>query len=415
MTDDLLTLVRMANTVPDLAHLDADEVGASRAAIDEEIRMERTPGAIPTRTPQRRLRPILVAAIVAAVVALVIGVPALLSRVSQEVPVVDEPVATTTVTTATPPTTSVPTTVGAHTTTAAPPPTTLLPVTEPPDVLDVTMLLATEPGEFGEASVSAVAGSESGFVAVGWEGSDGAAWTSTDGANWSRASDDRALGGNDIQEIYSVVAGGPGFVAVGRNGSTAGVWSSTDGETWNLVTDEAFGSLQQPAQAFDVAATGSGLVVVGSGGEQSPDRWGLDYGSDIPVVWFSRDGSAWERIPIEAFGDAEPFFFEAVESSDTHFYLESSHDETLQQWFSQDGNEWTRTSWPLCAAVDPDANLFVAYPGAECIEIGSIETPPETEADPNHAVRVGSQLIVSGSIQENDTEWAAIWIAALDD
>lgn len=420
MTDDVLTLVRMANTVPDLADLDSEEVRNSQAAIDDALRIERTPGLALTRPPRSRLRPILVAAMVAVVVALAVGIPALLSRSSDEAPVVDEPAPTTVVTTASPPTTSVTTTAGPSTTTqppqtpAAPPPTTLQPVTEPPDVFGLTMRLATDPGEFGEASVAAVAGSESGFVGVGWEGGDGAAWTSTDGANWSRASDDAALAGNDIQEIYSVVAGGPGFVAVGRNGSTAGVWSSPDGETWTLVTDEVFGSLQQPATAFDVAANRGGLVIVGSGGDQSPDRWGLDYGSDIPVVWFSQDGSAWERLSIETFGDAQPFFFESVESSDSRFYLESTHDDTLQQWSSQDGYEWTQTSWPLCGTADPDANLFEPYPGAECVEIGNLEVPTGAEADPNHMVRIGSQLIVTGSIQDNGIEWAAIWITDLD-
>jgi hypothetical protein len=264
--------------------------------------------------------------------------------------------------------------------------------------------------------MSDIAAGPAGLVAVGQVDYDGAAWTSTDGLTWSRAADDEALGGNDIQEIRRVVAGGPGYVAVGRNGSTAGVWTSPDGESWTLVESEIFGSYSDPAEAFDIAALPTGLLVIGSGGELEPDRWGLSWGGDTPAVWVSEDGLGWNRLAIEAFGDvAAPFFFESVESSSDGFFLESTRDDVLQQWTSPDGRAWTRTTWPRCESEEPGAILFAEHPGAECRGIGYLEAPDGAEVEVNRMTNIGSLLILTGSIHIEETYQAAIWIAPLDD
>lgn len=256
-----------------------------------------------------------------------------------------------------------------------------------------------------------------GFVAVGNEGYDGVVWTSTDGLTWSRAADDEALGGNDIQEIRRVIAGGPGYVAVGRNGSTAGVWTSPDGQSWTLVENEIFGSYSEPAEAFDVAALPTGLVVVGSGGEQSPDRWGLSWGSDTPAVWVSQDGLTWDRLSIDTFGDAEPFFFGSVETSGDAFYLESTEGDVLQQWTSPGGRTWSRASWPRCESEESGAILFADHPGAECHGIGYLEAPTGAEVRIDRKTRIGSLLLITGEIDTADEGFYqyAMWIATLDD
>jgi hypothetical protein len=480
MTDDVLTLVRMANTVPELTDLDPEEIRESRATIDEALRLEHTPGMAYARVPQQRFRPILIAVAVAVVVALIIGIPALLSRSSEELPVVDEPVPTTVTPTTVPTTASATTAAPPQTTEATAPPTTVVELPEVPELgiarielpqsepAAVDAVTAGGPGLIAVGGVEvrpevpAVAGGvvegaiwvsadgqswtaidgsglfwlteeqadegqsqhftdltsgPAGLVAVGIEGYDGMAWTSADGLTWSRAADDEALGGNDIQEIRRVIAGGPGYVAVGRNGSTAGVWTSPDGETWTLIENEVFGSYSEPADAFDVAALPSGLVVVGYGGELTPDRWGLSWGGDTPAVWVSRDGLAWDRLSLDAFGDAEPFFFESVEVSPDAFFLESSEGDVLQQWTSMDGRTWTRTGWPPCEPEEPRVILFAEYPGAECRGVGYLDAPDSAEVETNRMTKVGPLLIVTGGIYipDEDIYQDTMWIAALDD
>jgi hypothetical protein len=126
-----------------------------------------------------------------------------------------------------------------------------------------------------------------GLVAVGDNGLDAAVWTSADGLAWSRVPHDEAVfGGDDSQQMYSVVAGGPGFVAVGDDYSggdaDAAVWTSPDGLAWSRVPhDEAVFGGNDSQQMYSVVAGGPGLVAVGY------DRSG---GDDDAAVWTSPGG-----------------------------------------------------------------------------------------------------------------------------
>jgi hypothetical protein len=135
-----------------------------------------------------------------------------------------------------------------------------------------------------------------GLVAVGDNGLDAAVWTSADGLVWSRVPHDEAVfGGNDSQQMYSVVAGGPGLVAVGYDRSSGdadtAVWTSPDGLAWSRVPhDEAVFGGDDSQQMYSVVAGGPGLVAVGY------DRSG---GDDDAAVWTSPDGLAWSRVPYD--------------------------------------------------------------------------------------------------------------------
>ena len=85
-------------------------------------------------------------------------------------------------------------------------------------------------GDSSQTMLSAVAGGP-GLVAGGYDvGRHAAAvWTSTDGIVWRRvAHDETAFGGNGLQAMFSVAAGGPGLVAGGTDlGRDAGaVWTT---------------------------------------------------------------------------------------------------------------------------------------------------------------------------------------------
>jgi hypothetical protein len=137
-----------------------------------------------------------------------------------------------------------------------------------------------------------------GLVAVGEDGSSGdaaaAVWTSPDGITWSPVPYDEAVfGGAGIQSMLSVTGGGPGLVAVGSDGAggdrDAAVWTSPDGITWSRVPDDdaVFGG-ERTEVMFDVTAGGPGLVAVGAAatGDESE-----------AAVWTSPDGITWSRVP----------------------------------------------------------------------------------------------------------------------
>ena len=94
-------------------------------------------------------------------------------------------------------------------------------------------------------------------------------------------------------DSVTAVAGGPdGFVATGTADSEAAVWFSPDGTTWERVGDGAFAD---PAdlRLGSVAATSAGYVVVGGNGQclssSCPDQ-------DV-AIWSSADGRSWSRVP----------------------------------------------------------------------------------------------------------------------
>jgi hypothetical protein len=163
---------------------------------------------------------------------------------------------------------------------------------------------------FGEAEVQSVTVGGPGLVAVGLAPfatrSVAAVWTSPDGLSWSRVAYTRKAFGSGLAvsgsliEMSSVTAGGPGLVAVGGPESAALVWTSVDGITWSQVPPDAdfIGPGDQSIRS--IVAGGPGLVAVGTEGFQVPSpsvQDGQSSYEQIVVVWTSRDGINWSRVP----------------------------------------------------------------------------------------------------------------------
>jgi hypothetical protein len=156
-------------------------------------------------------------------------------------------------------------------------------------------------------AMQSVTTSGPGFVAVGSApfrgGSIAAVWTSPDGFDWSSAPYTRKVFGDGVGyervEMASVTAGGPGLVAVGGPESAVLVWTSVDGRTWSQLPPDAdfIGPGDQSVRS--VIAGGPGLVAVGT----EASLVGFVAGQDslvytqIAVVWTSRDGITWSRVP----------------------------------------------------------------------------------------------------------------------
>ena len=140
------------------------------------------------------------------------------------------------------------------------------------DELSHQWILAVTAGGPGLVAVGTdLAGDGGGF--------DAAVWTSVDGITWSRIPDDGgAFGGDGHESMVSVTIGGPGFggpgfVAVGVDESAeeldkdAAVWISADGVTWSRVPhDEAVFGGEDDQQMVTVIVGGPGLVAVGGDG-----------------------------------------------------------------------------------------------------------------------------------------------------
>jgi len=210
----------------------------------------------------------------------------------------------------------------------------------------------------GGSDMTAVAWGQGKWVAGGAEwnenvGQDGVTWTSPDGFNWSRATlPDAGLG------IMGLVAGGPGFVAVGSSesvegdmmpGAHSGIWTSVDGTIWTRVPD---GPIFANSLINAVVSGGPGLVAVGStidpidpNGVFSPAIWtstgGLTWTKEAtpadPNEWTSVEGTLQGRIISNIV--ATPEGFVAV---GTEFGLTSKFLQRAVVWTSRDGRSWAR-------------------------------------------------------------------------
>ncbi|MGQ0826524.1 MAG: hypothetical protein ACT4OX_16100 [Actinomycetota bacterium] len=142
-----------------------------------------------------------------------------------------------------------------------------------------------------------VAGHSSGGPLPGYR--DATLWWSDDGEVWNRVGDGGALSGSGNEEIHAVARGGRGWVAVGfdENGDPAivdtrgAVWFSPDGTTWERIPhDEAlFGGPGEVVEIRALVATDQGYVAAGN--------WRGDHAPSA-AVWTSRDGRAWQLADV---------------------------------------------------------------------------------------------------------------------
>ncbi len=219
--------------------------------------------------------------------------------------------------------------------------------------------VADDGGSFGGdglQTMNAVTAGGPGVVAVGFSGLGvGAVWTSPDGLAWARVSDDEGIFSADSStKLNAVVAGGPGVVAAGANSAGAAVWTSPDGETWSLVSDEGtFGGSQE---IYGLTAGGPGFVAVGTTGYVE---------GSAAAVWTSPDGIAWTRIPDTAetytAGTRATMTAVAVAGSGLVAVGRDHHDDTdAAVWTSPDGITWTRVPHDAAIFGGPDDQTMEA-------------------------------------------------------
>ena len=214
-----------------------------------------------------------------------------------------------------------------------------------------------------------------------------AVWTSVDGVSWSRVPHDEAVfGGEGIQAMESVAAGGPGLVAVGADnpddfGYTGAVWTSVDGLTWSRVPDDE--EVFAHAQIGSVSAGGPGLVAVGFGSNSDLGPNGLS-----AAVWTSIDGRSWSRVPHDeaVFGGEGLQAMEGVTAGGPGLVAvgrdcpnrclgSSTGDAAAPVWTSVDGVTWSRVS-PGGTVLDGEMwGVSVGGPGLVAVGRVKRDTP----------------------------------------
>jgi hypothetical protein len=165
-------------------------------------------------------------------------------------------------------------------------------------------------------------------------------------ASWARSTDP-VFRGDGYQLINAVRFGGPGLVAVGVDSSgpdaDAAVWVSTNGTAWTRLASPDFGG--PGGQGMNDLAVGvNGMVAVGS------DETG---GPSDAAVWFSSDGTSWDRVADAALEDPGPEVMLTVTPFGTGFiaagFAITGPEADAAVWSSPDGISWTRVHEPRFA------------------------------------------------------------------
>ena len=252
------------------------------------------------------------------------------------------------------------------------------------------------PATFGTGRVSAMAGGRSGLVAVGVHFVEGsqkpgplppATWFSPDGRTWRAGV---AVGNAfDGAEILNVIAYGDGFVAVGDVQSQGdefnpysirmAVWQSSDGVHWQLVSDSS--PVFQDAWASIVVHGGEGLVAFGT------TRNGSGFTHASTIVWTSRDGRVWQRVPQPsgAFPALDNFHIVgAVQGNGRYVAWGSNYSDIPYYlvWTSTDGAHWTRAAGVHFQYGRVDA---IAAHGQGFIAVGTRDNEPTVWSSPDGA------------------------------
>lgn len=195
-----------------------------------------------------------------------------------------------------------------------------------------------------------------------------AVWTSSDGREWRR---DRLTSAFERSRMMAATAGGPGFVAAALlgvcfphgcsglppNGGTV-VWTSRDGTTWDRLPGPT--GLENGA-VWDMTRTSSGLIAVGY--EPDPDKPEDLYEGPATkgAIWTSPDGSTWTAMA----GLPEAEQLTKVWTVGSVLYAVGGSQDGLVAWSSQDGTIWRSIAssderWIDVADVAGDAERLVA-------------------------------------------------------
>jgi hypothetical protein len=142
------------------------------------------------------------------------------------------------------------------------------------------LLEARGPSEVHSTAVTpdtAIAGGEQGF----YDDADAAVWIAQ-GASW-RAVSDASLAGRGRQTISAIAPSARGFVAVGSDAGVPAIWESPSGTNWRRLKMPA--PSQRPEELTAVASLGGVAVAIGNA-------------EDGATIWRSTKPGHWTRVTV---------------------------------------------------------------------------------------------------------------------
>jgi hypothetical protein len=249
------------------------------------------------------------------------------------------------------------------------------------------------------------------WIAAGTSG-DGhtALWTSPDGIEWTHVDDPGAdLGSGGFNDI---VATDDGLIVAGWRdmGPTydGAMWRSADGIAWMPVALDpvfsgaldtvlnrmvpfaddswwAYGSEGPPEDRVACERALGRVASIDADGVPPEDRPAFTCGWGLDTFWVSDDGTAWERLPVRAFGVPAPrgelieFRFVAAGGPGLVAMGEGSGDSHPSLFVSADGRGWRRLPAQPPFTIGQSLSGFAAL-GRRLVVVGEDWNPNNGQA-----------------------------------
>jgi hypothetical protein len=161
-------------------------------------------------------------------------------------------------------------------------------------------------------------------------------WRTADGLTWEQANTD-GFGDVNNMNVFALVPFGDHLYAATDNstmgGGTGGeVWRTADGTTWDQVNTDGFGDANNIV-AWTMAVFTDTLYV---------GTLNLANGAEI---WRSTDGTTWEQANTDGFGDANNERAASMTVFDGYLYVGTKNSATGSEiWRTADGTSWTQAN-----------------------------------------------------------------------
>ncbi len=161
-------------------------------------------------------------------------------------------------------------------------------------------------------------------------------WRTTDGLTWEQANTD-GFGDANNMNVFALVPFGDHLYAATDNstmgGGTGGeVWRTADGTSWEQVNTDGFGDANNIV-AWTMAVFTDTLYV------------GTANYANGAEIWRSTDGTTWEQANTDGFGDANNVRALSMAAFDGYLYVGTTNSATGSEiWRTADGTTWTQVN-----------------------------------------------------------------------
>lgn len=206
------------------------------------------------------------------------------------------------------------------------------------------------------------------YASVGWGGIPGQVWRSSDGTTWEAVTTDGFGDGSNAAVSTFVVYDGLLYAGTGNHDSSAQIWRSTSGDSggWTKVAPDETGT-QYTYQVTGFAIFNDSLYAAVETESESPGP---------AQVWRSTNGSAWDTVISDGFGDANNFLTGGFAEFGGYLYLGTRNDTSgAQIWRTADGNTWEQVVGDgFGDSANIKVEMLISFAGQLYAEVNNFET-----------------------------------------